>query len=77
MVSHTKQFITSKEKVDPGSLEALFLPAPDKRHGNAEYPRKDQDVENTCLEDRDVVADPVLLVLRNALGDPGDVADFL
>ena len=29
------------------------------------------------LEHGDVVADPVFLVLRNALGDPGDVADFL
>ena len=30
-----------------------------------------------ALEHGDVVADPVFLVLRNALGDPGDVADFL
>ena len=29
------------------------------------------------LEDADVVPYPVLLVLRNALGDPRDVADFL
>lgn len=29
------------------------------------------------LEHGDVVADPVFLVLCNAFGDPGDVADFL
>jgi hypothetical protein len=30
-----------------------------------------------ALEYADVVADPLLLVLRNAFGYPGDVADFL
>ena len=29
------------------------------------------------LENADVVVDPLLLVLRYALGDPSDIADFL
>ena len=40
-------------------------------------PRKSRDHMDAHLEHGDVVADPVFLVLRNALGDPGDVADFL
>lgn len=33
--------------------------------------------ESTRLEHTDVIADALLLVLRNALGYPGDVSDLL
>lgn len=32
---------------------------------------------DTRSEDRDEIPDPLLLVLRNTLGNPGDIPDFL
>lgn len=47
--------------------------------GNAQNPQEALMYlgSHLSLKHRDVVADPVFLVLSDALRDPGDVADFL
>lgn len=48
------------------------------REANKGYRRRDRKTDNKPpSEDADVVADALLLVLGYALGNPGDVSDFL
>ena len=77
LVSHTQ--ISSRNNSIGWSVPFLFAPS---NAVKMQIPQRNRKIRwmhasGGPLEHGDVVADPVFLVLRNALGDPGDVADFL
>jgi hypothetical protein len=77
LVSHTQ--ITSRNNSIGWSVPFLSAPSNAVKMQIPQRNRKIgwMHVSDASLEHGDVVADPVFLVLRDALGDPGNVADFL